>query len=221
MPAILDPVSGLKFYELSHRWGYNSPTFPGYEDVRIERITYHAKHGVMTQKINAIMHVSTHVNAPIHLIPGGKGVGEIGMDAFFGSGVILGIPKKKWELITASDLEKATPAIEEDDIVIINTQWHHRYADSQEYFGHAPGLSKEAAEWLVRKKVKLVGVDSRSPPRSARIATARRSGTWRSNTRTRPARTRRKISRIGTSRIRRSSRQTFRPSRIAAAISMR
>lgn len=160
MPAIVDPVSGLKFYELSHRWGYNSPTFPGYEDVRIERITYHAKHGVMTQKINAIMHVSTHVNAPIHLIPGGKGVGEIGMDTFFGSGVIVGIPKKKWELITARDLEQAAPAIEPEDIVIINTQWHHRYADSQEYFGHAPGLSKEAAEWLVQKKVKLVGVDS-------------------------------------------------------------
>ena len=54
MPAIVDPQSGLKFYELSHRWGYNSPTFPGYEDVKLERITYHAKHGVMTQKITAI-----------------------------------------------------------------------------------------------------------------------------------------------------------------------
>lgn len=160
MPAIVDPVSGLKFYELSHRWGYNAPTFPGYEDVKIERITYHSKHGVMTQKIIAIMHVSTHVNAPIHLIPGGKGVGELGMDHFFGSGVVLGIPKKKWELITPADLEKATPAIEAQDVVIINTQWHHRYSDSQEYFGHAPGLSKAAAEWLVAKKVKLVGVDS-------------------------------------------------------------
>jgi kynurenine formamidase len=159
MPAIVDPVSGLKFYELSHRWGYNSPTFPGYEDVKLERITYHAKHGVMTQKITAIMHVSTHVNAPIHLVPGAKGVGDIAMDRFFGSGVVLGIAKKKWELIAPADLEKAAPAIEAQDIVVINTQWHHRYADSQEYFGHAPGLSKAAAEWLIAKKVKLVGVD--------------------------------------------------------------
>ena len=91
MPAITDPVSGLKFFELSHRWGYNSPTFPGYEDVKLERITYHAKHGVMTQKITAIMHVSTHVNAPIHLVPGAKGIGDIAMDRFFGSGLVLGI----------------------------------------------------------------------------------------------------------------------------------
>jgi kynurenine formamidase len=62
-------------------------------------------------------------------------------------------------LITPADLEKAAPAIEAQDIVVVNTQWHHRYADSQEYFGHAPGLSKAAAEWLVAKKVKLVGVD--------------------------------------------------------------
>ena len=160
MADIIDPVSGLKFVELSHTWGYNSPTFPGYEDVKLERITYHAKHGVMTQKMTAIMHVSTHVNAPIHLLPGTKGVGNIAMDRFFGSGVVLNLPKKKWELITPADLEKAKPAIEADDIVIINTQWHHRYADSQEYFGHAPGLSKAAAEWLVAKKVKLVGLDT-------------------------------------------------------------
>ena len=109
MTAVVDPVSGLKFYELSHRWGYNSPTFPGYEDVKLERITYHAKHGVMTQKITAIMHVSTHVNAPIYLVPGSKGVGDIAMDRFFGSGVILGIAKKKWELITPAISKRRRP----------------------------------------------------------------------------------------------------------------
>ncbi len=58
------------------------------------------------------------------------------------------------------DLEKAKPEIRAGDIVLINTGWHDRYADSKEYFGYAPGLSKQAAEWLVKKKVKLVGVDT-------------------------------------------------------------
>lgn len=160
MPAVSAPDSGLKLYELSHRWGYNSPTWPGYEDIKVERITYHAKHGVMTQKIIAVMHTSTHINAPIHLIPGGKGVGQLEMDRFFGSGVIVGIPKAEWEQVALQDLEKAIPAIEPRDIVIINTGWHRKYSDSQEYFGHAPGLSKAAAEWLVEKNVKLVGIDT-------------------------------------------------------------
>ena len=160
MPAVVDPLTGLAFYELSHRWGYNTPTWPGYEDVRIERVTNHAKHGVMTQKIITVMHSSTHVNAPVHLVPEAAHVGELPVDAFFGNGVVVALPKGKWELVTAADLERATPEIRPGDMVIINTGWHRKYADSQEYFGHAPGLAADAAEWLVAREVRLVGVDT-------------------------------------------------------------
>ena len=66
-------MSGLEFYELSHPWGMYTPIFPGYEEIKLERLTYHAKHGVMTHKIATIFHTSTHVNAPIHLLPGDGG----------------------------------------------------------------------------------------------------------------------------------------------------
>jgi kynurenine formamidase len=160
MAVTKDPVSGLEFYELSHPWGMYTPIFPGYEEIKFERITYHAKHGVMTHKFITTFHTSTHVNAPIHLIPRAAAVGDIALETFFGTGVVLSLPKKKWELIEPRDLEKATPKIQKNDIVLINTGWHRRYSDSQEYFGHAPGLSKKAAEWLVKKGVKLVGVDT-------------------------------------------------------------
>lgn len=160
MGAVRDPATQLEFYELSHPWGYNTPTWPGYEDVKISRLTYHAKHGVMTQHIVTIMHTSTHVNAPLHLLPGREPVGALPLDRFFGSGVVLGIPKGKWELVTPEDLERAQPEIEPRDIVLINTGWHRKYADSQEYFGYAPGLSKGAANWLAERRVKLVGLDT-------------------------------------------------------------
>src|SRR5436853_260150 len=48
MAAVKDPESGLEFYELSHPWGMYTPIFPGYEEIKLERLTYHAKHGVMT-----------------------------------------------------------------------------------------------------------------------------------------------------------------------------
>ncbi len=73
MAVTKDPVSGLEFYELSHPWGMYTPIFPGYEEIKLERLTYHAKHGVMTHKISTIFHTSTHVNAPIHLLPGTAG----------------------------------------------------------------------------------------------------------------------------------------------------
>lgn len=160
MAQVKDPDTGMEFYELSHPWGMYTPIFPGYEEIKLERITYHAKHGVMTHKIVTIFHTSTHVNAPIHLLPEKAAVGDIPIETFFGTGVVVSIPKGKWEQIEPADLEKATPKILADDIVLINTGWHRRYADSKEYFGYAPGLSKAAAQWLVEKKVKLVGVDT-------------------------------------------------------------
>jgi kynurenine formamidase len=160
MDVVTDPVSGLEFTELSHRWGYNSPTWPGFDDLKIHRIVNHAKHGVMTQIYKGTMHVSTHVNAPLHLVAGAQGVGQLDPERFFGNGVVLSIPKNKWELVTARDLAEARPAVQPGDIVVIVTGWHRRYADSQEYFGHAPGLAPDAAQWLIERKAKLVAVDT-------------------------------------------------------------
>lgn len=160
MTCVTDPITGLEYYELSHPWGAYTPILPGYEEIKFERITYHAKFGVMTHKFITIFHTSTHVNAPIHLIPRGPAVGDLSLERFFGTGVVVSIPKGKWELIEPEDLEKATPKIQKGDIVLIDTGWHRKYSDSIEYFGHAPGLSKKAADWLVKKGVKTVGVDT-------------------------------------------------------------
>lgn len=156
----VEPTSGLTFIELNHPWGHGAPIWPGDPDVRIERGVTHAHDGVLAHKITSTMHVSTHLNAPIHLIQGGADVASLPIDRFFGSGVALGVPKQRWELVTVADLEKAAPAVRENDIVVLNTGWHRRYSDSQDYFGCAPGLSAEAAQWLVEKKIALFGIDT-------------------------------------------------------------
>ena len=160
MSAVVDPVSGVEFYELSHPWGYYTPIMPGYEDIKLERVSHHARHGAMAQRFSTVMHTSTHLNAPIHLVQRATPVGKLSLDRFFGIGVVLSVPKPKWEMITRDDLARANPAVRDGDIVVIVTGWHRHYSDSIRYFGHAPGLSKEAAEWLVERNAKLVGIDS-------------------------------------------------------------
>jgi kynurenine formamidase len=154
----VDPVTGLRLFELSHPWGHGVPAYPGFEGVEIKRAVSHAEHGVLSQRIRTVMHTGTHVNAPRHLVQRGCGIGELPLERFFGSGVVIDCPKEQWELVTADDLE-AVP-IAADDIAIIITGWHRRYADSQEYFAHAPGLSVDAAQCLVERGVKLVGIDT-------------------------------------------------------------
>jgi kynurenine formamidase len=160
--GVVEPGSGLEFVELSHEWGSHTPVYPGFPDIVIFRLATHANHGVMSQQVRTVMHTGTHVNAPIHLVQGGQGVGELALDRFFGTGPVLDIPKGEWELIEPADLEAAGDIgpLRPGDMVMINTGWHHHYADSMEYFGHGPGLSGAAARWLVEREVKLVGIDT-------------------------------------------------------------
>jgi len=160
MAAIKEAASGLEFYELSQPFEHGVPVWPGDADVLIWKSVYHSRHGVQSYKLSMNMHCSTYMTAPVHLVQGGAFVADVPITHFFGSGVVVDVPKGKWELVTARDLAAAKPAIEEDDIVLIDTGWHKKYSDSLEYFGNAPGLAEDAADWLIAKGVKLVGIDT-------------------------------------------------------------
>ena len=147
---VSDPYSSLQLVELSHVWGHGVPSYPGQIDVKMHRAVKHAQHGVLAWRVTTVMHTGTHMNAPIHLIQKGADLAAVAPDRLFGNGAVLDVPKKPWEVITAADLQNAKPGVKEGDIVVIVTGWHHKYSDALEYYGEAPGLSKEAAEWLVR-----------------------------------------------------------------------
>ena len=148
--------------DLSHPFGDKTPLWPYFEDVKIERVHYMAKSGVLSQKITTVMHCSTHADSPGHVVEGLEFTHEIPLEKYYGTGVVVNIPKKRWELITADDLEKAKPEIQPGDIVIIRTGWHRFWGDSKKYFAYSPGLGREAGEWFVEKQVKSVGVDQQA-----------------------------------------------------------
>jgi len=151
-----------KLVDLSHPFGDKSPLWPYFEDVKIERVHYHAKSGVLSQRVTTVMHCTTHADSPAHVIEGLKYTHEIPLENYYGTGVVVDIPKGKWEVITPEDLEKATPEIQPGDIVIIHTGWHRYWGDNRKYFAYSPGLSRPAAEWLVNRGVKAVGVDQQA-----------------------------------------------------------
>jgi kynurenine formamidase len=156
------PTTGLEFVELSHPWGLGVPNWPYFEDVKIERLHYHAKSGVLTQRITTVMHSGTHIDAPAHVVEGTEFMDEMPLEKFIGTGVVVSIPKGKWELVTPADLEKARPKIQPGDIVIVNTGWHRYYSDSRQYYGYSPGFYKEAGDWFVERGVKMVGTDTQA-----------------------------------------------------------
>ena len=91
----LDNDMGVEFYNLSHRFGYQSPNWPYFEDVKIERIHYMAKSGVLSQRITTSMHNTTHSDAPAHVVAGTPFINEVPLPHFFGTGIVVSIPKKQ------------------------------------------------------------------------------------------------------------------------------
>ena len=86
---------------------------------------------------------------------------------FFGSGLVVSIPKKKWESITGDDLEKVCGhAIRKGD-VLTTTGWHKEYED--DYFPYCPGLVQSAADWMVEKGRRLSAM---TPSHDHPLATA-------------------------------------------------
>ncbi len=152
----------LHFYDLSHPWGANAPLWPYFPDIKIERFHYHAKSGVLSQQITTFMHCTTHSDAPAHVVEGARFIDEVPLSSYFGTGVVVSIPKEKWEVITPADLEAARPEIQPGDFVIINTGWHRYYGDNRQYFVYSPGLYKEAGAWLKERGVKAVGIDNQA-----------------------------------------------------------
>ena len=117
--------------------------------------------GVNTREIAFNDHIGTHVDAPLHLVPGGKSIDQLPLDAFYGTAVVLDIPKGPNGGVTVSDLESAGPPIEPGDIVVICSGWGRKLME-RDYASHHPYLTDEGARWLVERGVRMVGMDVQS-----------------------------------------------------------
>lgn len=114
--------------------------------------------------ISMSTHCGTHLDSTLHSNKDGITVDKLPLRKFMGKGVVLDMRKKgPSEAITADDLRTASPQIEEGDVVIINTGWHKKWGDTEEFLNEHPGLDESAALFLVEKKAKMVGVDSICP----------------------------------------------------------
>jgi kynurenine formamidase len=133
------------------------PEWPSSPGVDLDVLKFHARDGLWELNWTGIMHRCTHMDAPLHVTENTPDIKDYPLWRLAGTGVCLSIPKEKWGLITVEDLEKATPEIKEGDVVMINTGFHHKWADTDESFAYGCGMSGAGANWLVDKKAKLVG----------------------------------------------------------------
>ena len=102
-------------------------------------------------------HAGTHVDAPIHIVANGKSIEELPLDAFVGTGAVISVKKNGGEEVTAKDFESSGVEVNRGDILMLHTGWDEKF-DSPDYNLH-PYLSVDAAEWMVKKGIKMFGID--------------------------------------------------------------
>ena len=114
-------------------------------------------HLLNISELKIATHAGTHVDAPWHFVPNGRTIEQIPLDDLCGTAVVVPVQRAGGEAIPVADLERSPEPIQPGDIVLLASGWGAKFG-SPDYDMH-PYISEEAAHWLVRRKVKLLGVD--------------------------------------------------------------
>ncbi len=113
------------------------------------------------------LHTGCHVESALHTIEGGEAIDEVSLERVIGSAAVLDLtPVEALNLIDVPELEKARERLEargesirSGDVLLLRTDWSQRTIGTPEYFRRSPGLTEEAARWLVEKEPRCIGCD--------------------------------------------------------------
>ena len=152
----------MKVIDLTLTISESIPTFPGSPKPSLIDWNNLKDDGYNLELLFLSSHTGTHMDAPFHFVKKGKKIHEINPDRFVSGAILIKIRTNK--AITKTDIqkfEKRNGKIENGSTVVFYTGWQ-RNLKKGIYFTKNPGLSTSAANYLVLKKINLVGIDSPS-----------------------------------------------------------
>ncbi len=135
------------------------PAFPGdppFESEPAHAIARGAPYNLSTLRFGS--HVGTHVDPPLHFLPGGAAIDAIDLSALNGPCRVVGVPPSSIEVgpRELSDVPAGT------DRVLLRTANSDRWRSRLEYFPDYVAVSLDGADALLDRGCRLVGIDSLS-----------------------------------------------------------
>jgi arylformamidase len=117
-------------------------------------------------RVAFINHFGTHLDSPNHFTETGKTLSDFPIEDFiFTQPVLVDIPKQDGELITAADLAACQADQSPCDLLLIRTGFsRYRFAEPDRYLWKTPGLSGDAARFLMAHfpNLRALGIDLNS-----------------------------------------------------------
>ena len=118
------------------------------------------KDGIQVGFYQQGIHAGTHLDAPRHIIPGGKTIDELDFHYFMGRGFCIDCSQvKPNEPVTAQMLDYAAEKIRPGMMIFLYTGWSDRMFGTDEYWSDSPYLGEDGARWLIQHKAKVAGFD--------------------------------------------------------------
>lgn len=147
----------MRIHDISVPISKDTPVFPGDPPVEIMRVLQLEKGDLANvSRLSFGNHTGTHIDPPSHFILGGKTVDQLDLNVLYGSAYVVDLTAVE-RVITASDLARAKlpPRIER-----ILCKTHNGSLWDQTGFQKGfVAFSQDAAEWLVARGARLVGID--------------------------------------------------------------
>jgi kynurenine formamidase len=154
----------VKYLDLTLTVSESIPNFPGSPSPQFITWSTIKADGYNLELLFLSSHTGTHLDAPYHFTKKGAKIHQIPVTRLIGDALLIKIKKAKNQTITKKDLldfERKNGEIKNFSSIIFFTDWQ-KNLNKKFYFTNNPGLSKSATNYLVSKKINLVGIDSPS-----------------------------------------------------------
>ena len=148
----------MRIYDVSVDIAPDMPVWPGDPAVKLERVAAIANGAnANVSSLACGVHIGTHVDAPLHFIDGAGAVETMSLAALTGRAYVVDLRRVK--TIDAEALEAARiPARVQR--VLFRTSNSELWSRGEKVFRKDfVAIEATGAEWLVRRKLRLVGVD--------------------------------------------------------------
>jgi arylformamidase len=136
------------------------PVWPQHPRVKIKQVSSIAQGDTSNlTRLNLGCHTGTHVDAPHHFVDGGLTVDQLPLDLLMGPAFVAELDRLEENCIEVYDLASLHFPRDTERLLLKTSNsyfWEDRISEFVPSYVH---LSYKAAEWLVKRGIRLVGVD--------------------------------------------------------------
>jgi arylformamidase len=114
-----------------------------------------------SSRIEALLHTGSHVDAPLHVVAGGRAIDAVTLEELTGTALVIDVHDAGERApIDARRLEDAAPDLPAGSIVAVRTDWTDRWWGTfPDYYTRSPFLTEDAGVWLAERRPTAVVVD--------------------------------------------------------------